>query len=102
VNLASPTLDELSPGMVDSAAVRSKLSKQLKIDLDGYEQVHLRREQIDHASIITDAEMDEIMDELGPREIPCTTRVKHLGEYVARIWLRGGYKIPLKVLVVKR
>ena len=78
--------------------MRKKLSKQLLITLEPHEKVHLRGEPLE--SDMTDEEIDAALQELGDE--PCTTQVRQLGEYLARISLRGGYKIPLRVEVLKR
>ena len=93
----------MNPGMVDAVAVRKKLSKQLRIDLEPHEKVHLRAEPVLHSELT-----EEVMEEMLKTEFDdssdtrCTTQVKELGEYLARISLRGGFMVPLKVEVGKR
>jgi hypothetical protein len=83
-------------------AIRKKISKQLRIDLEPHEKVHLYPEQVIHSEL-TESSLQEIVDtKMGDAETPCTTVVKELGEYVARVSLRGGYMVPLKVEVLKR
>jgi hypothetical protein len=81
--------------------VREKLSKQLKIDLYRREKIHLRSERVVHA-VVTEKETEQFLNELGDEHLPCEVNLRHLGEYVARITLRGGYQIPLKIEVLKR
>ena len=94
--------DETSPGMVDAKAIKQKLSKQLKIDLEKTESIHLWPEQIHSFSDLTDEDTEKVMADLGDPSTPCTTQVRKLGLYLARISLRGGYQIPLRVEVNKR
>ena len=97
-----PLTEKVHPGMVDARAVRSKLSKQLKIDLEKHEKVHLLAEPVIHSEL-TEEMLNEIMHKtLGDVAEPCTTQVRELGEFVARIALKGGFMVPLKVEVVKR
>lgn len=89
--------------MVDAVAIRKKLSKQLKIDLEPHEKVHLMAEPVLHSDL-TESSMDEMMKspDFGETDQPCTTQVRKLGEYLARISLKGGFQVPLKVEVLKR
>lgn len=84
--------------------VRKKLSKQLKIDLEPHEKVHLRLKPIDETvgeeGKLTS--LDSYMDEFGDSEVECTAKIKQLGRYVARISLSGGYSIPLSIEIKKR
>jgi hypothetical protein len=94
----------LKPGFVDAKAVRDKLSVQLKIDLQRHEKVHLHKEEV-NLDEMTDAQLDEFVSKpeiFGDRDVPCTIQIKTLGQYVARISLKGGFSIPLKFEVVKR
>lgn len=91
--------------MVDAKAVRQKLSKQLKIDLEDHEHVHLIAEPVVHAELETDDDVEQVLQQhLGSTSATekCETQVKELGEYLARIALKGGFMVPLKVEVVKR
>lgn len=92
----------MQPGTVDAKAIRKKLSKQLKIDLDPHEKVHLRAEPFLHSEL--DEKMAEpfLKEEFPAVHEPCPTQVRQLGEYMARIALRGGFLVPLKVEVLKR
>lgn len=97
----SPDGRAIGPGSVDQKTVREKLSKQLKIDLFRHEKIHLRHEAVSHAEL-SELDLEAMLEELGDDSTPCDTRIKHLGEYVARISLRGGYKVPLKLEILKR
>jgi ribosomal protein L9 len=97
-----PATNVVAPGMVDAKAVRKKLSKQLRIDLELHETVHLQKEPVLSHTELTDAEEQAIMEGLGDPEEKCQTQIRALGLYLARISLRGGFQIPLKVEVVKR
>jgi hypothetical protein len=101
VDAAGTEYNAIAPGMVDAKAVRRKLSKQLKIELEPHEKVHVIKEQVNHSEL-RDKQLELLMKDLGDRDTPCTTQIKHLGEYVARISLQGGYSIPLKIEVLKR
>jgi ribosomal protein L9 len=93
------------PGMVDAKAVRRKLSRQLKIDLEPHERIHLVPEPVESLSDLPDDEIEAIMKEkLGevPGDQPCTVQIRQLGDFLARITLSGGYTVPLKFEVVKR
>ena len=96
----------IKPGMVDSKAVRQKLNKQLRINLEPHERVHIHKEQVDYNEM-TSTQLSEMVmkDELfgvEDRDKTCTIQIKSLGVYVARVCLRGGYNIPLKLEVLKR
>lgn len=104
VDAASAAADynAVSPGLVDAKAVRRKLSKQLNIDLEEHEKVHVLKEPVNHAELTTERQVEPILQQFGEADVRCTTQIKHLGEYIARISLRGGYSIPLKLEVLKR
>ena len=95
------TTDSFHPGMVDSNAVRKKLSKQLKIDLESYERVHLYKEPVSYGDYNEKA-TEELMGTLGDSEVKCEVQIKKVGDYIARITLRGGYSVPLRFEVTKR
>lgn len=89
----------IHPGMVDHVAVRQKLSKQLKIDLEDHETVQI--------SEIDDIEKEKSMEEhlnsmkkLGEGE-ECQVQLKAVGEYLVKISLQGG-DVGLRLAVVKR
>ena len=94
----------LSPSHVDAAMVRQKLSKQLKIDLEPHEKVHVRLLPLDLSADEKGnvRSLESYMEEFGDPEVECTTQIKRLGIYVARISLRGGVSIPLRLEVEKR
>ena len=90
--------------MVVALNVRQKLSKQLKIDLEKHEMVHICKDDVNYQEM-NDKQLDEFVlntERFGDRNIKCTQAIKTLGQYIARISLRGGYDIPLKFEVVKR
>jgi len=109
--------DTLHPGFVTTNHIRQKLSKQLKIDLDESEPIHILRNEsakgaADASAAATttttnplnfaeldDAKIQAMADELVP--VP-DIQINRLGEYLAVIGLKGGYAIPLRVLVLKR
>jgi hypothetical protein len=95
----------IKPGMVDAKAIRRKLNKQLRIRLEPYEKVHIHKESVNFDET-TDKELNELVmnTELYgiDREKSCNNQIKMLGQYVARISLRGGYNIPLKFEIIKR
>ena len=97
----------MHPGMVDAKALRTKLSKQLKIDLDMSEHVQIHPEPIasfveleqddpnlEHflQNVMTDADMEKDGE----------LQLKRLGDYMAKIVLAGGHMVPLKFTVMKR
>ena len=88
--------------MVDAKAIRQKLSKQLRIDLEPHEKVHLLAEPVVHAELTEKATEDILQEQFGEVSQPCQTQVRQLGEFLARIALKGGFMVPLKVEVVKR
>jgi len=88
--------------MVDAKAVRRKLSKQLKIDLEPHEKIHLRKEPVISHAELTELDMKTMMEDMGDPQEPCKVEIRQLGEFLARISLRGGYSIPLKVEILKR
>jgi hypothetical protein len=86
--------------MVNSKILRQKLSKQLMIDLEAHEKIHLRGEPL--ISEVTERDVNNIMEELGDRDTPCNIEIRQLGEFIARISLGGGYSIPVRFEVLKR
>jgi len=93
----------LSPSHVEAKMLYSKISKQLKIDLEPHEQIHLLPQLLeDDKEEDPAAYLESLMEQFGDAETPCTTKVKQLGQFLARISLRGGYSVPLRVEVVKR
>ena len=96
-----PTTKMTNPGMVDAVSIRKKLSKQLMIDLEPHEKVHLRSEPL-LVTELSEEEVEEMMANMGDKDTKCETKVRELGEYLARISLDGGYTVPLRVEVLKR
>ena len=89
------------PGMVDEKAIREKISKQLKIDLDDDELLHIRETPLETHDNLTDEALDDIMSKIDT-SAPCHVQLKQMGTFVAKITLRGGYAVPLKFTVLKR
>lgn len=118
--------DTLHPGIVTTDNIRQKLSKQLKIDLDDSEPIHILRNitaaasNDDSGAVTSDsttttnplnfAELDDakiqvMADELVPitdASGKCSIQINRLGEYLAVIGLKGGYAVPLRVLLRQR
>jgi hypothetical protein len=70
--------------------------------LEPHETIHLRAEPVHHAELDqTPMELQALLDSI-PADKACETQVKQLGEYLACISLRGGYRIPLRVEVLNR
>lgn len=88
--------------MVDAKAIRKKLSKQLRIDLEPHESVHLLAEPVIHSELTEGGTEEMMQEQFGDASQPCSTQVRQLGEFLARISLKGGFMVPLKVEVVKR
>ncbi|KAL3795940.1 hypothetical protein HJC23_002211 [Cyclotella cryptica] len=116
VDLNTPNL--CHPGHVSAKHLRQKLSKQLKIDLEPHETIHIRNEPVAGLDEMDEKElMDLIMtmdndvsgqksgdeDAVAAAEpCDCDTKVKYLGDYVAKITLAGGYVVPLKFRIERR
>lgn len=142
VDLNLPTM--CHPGHVDAKNLRAKLSKQLKIDLEEHETIHIRNEPVvgledkDEQQLMQlikemdedvaakpageggDAEVSGGTEDVGETEEvvaadkgdanevdegvkkDCDTKVKQLGDYVAKITLEGGYIVPLKFRIDRR
>lgn len=88
-----PVTESIAPGLVNARNVKSKLSKQLKIDLEPHEKIHLM-----------DTPSNELPQDsaFGPVEEACKTEIRQLGSYWARITLEGGHAVYLRTLVLKR
>lgn len=88
------------PGMVDAAALREKLSKQLMIDLEEHEKITIDDLPVKFSELkIEDDDLPLIpLDDVEK----CTVELKKLGEYIATIHLSGGFQIPLKFHIIKR
>lgn len=104
---ADPSTGAISPGKVTSMNVRDKLSRQLKIDLEDHETVHLRAQPVIGFAEIDDDKIENMLTDIGTvdedgKTNACQVEIRQLGEYLAKISLSGGYSLPLKVAVVKR
>jgi hypothetical protein len=93
-----PESQKLSPGKVTAQMLRSKISKQLKIDLEDHETIHLMEDTVmfEDNTPATLLAMVEAIDVTAP----CKREIRKVGDYVARITLAGGYAVPLKWTVV--
>ena len=95
------TTDALHPGHVNASNIREKLGKQLKIDLDENDTLHIySNTPMAHAEL-DDAKLQALVDEIEI-EGDCDQEVRRLGEYLAKISLPGGYAVPLKFQVLQR
>lgn len=93
----------IHPGMVNATMVREKLSKQLKIDLDDDEFIQIHPEPVSHSLLEDDDLMKQElkkMQSLGDEK--CSVELKALGEYLAKIHLRGNQEIGLRLVILKR
>jgi len=88
---------------VNHKVIRKKLSKQLRIDLDDHEMVHITPDTIMFDEVKED-EIEAMMKNnlTQNKEEVCSTEIRKLGDYLARIWLAGDHYIPLRVSVVRR
>lgn len=121
VDLNTPTM--CHPGHVSAKHLRQKLSKQLKIDLEPHESIHIMDEPVVGLEEMDEKELIDLimsMDEEGDKPGPnsnmtveeatkegvglndCNTQLKYLGDYVAKITLAGGYVVPLKFRIERR
>ncbi|OEU14867.1 hypothetical protein FRACYDRAFT_262122 [Fragilariopsis cylindrus CCMP1102] len=120
--------DTLHPGVVTTENLREKMSKQLKIDLNENEAMHIFREDADNNTTdssdssaanttttttttttnpINFAEIDEVkiqamIDDFIPTTDTCPIKINRLGDYLAVIGLKGGYTVPLRFVVRQR
>lgn len=104
---ADPSTGAVAPGKVTSTNVRDKLSRQLKIDLEEHETIHLRAKPVVSFAEMDKSEIDNMLNEIGSSNEEgntedCKAEIRQLGEYLAKISLKGGYSLPLKFAVVKR
>jgi hypothetical protein len=98
------SVDALHPGKVNAWNIRDKLSKQLMIDLEDHEQIHIYKHEGDTPLSVSDLEdrtIQQIVSGMDTSE-PCQVEIKQLGEYLCVITLDGGHTVPLKVLVSQR
>ncbi|CAB9512566.1 expressed unknown protein [Seminavis robusta] len=93
-----PETQAVSPGKVDANTIRTKLAKQLKIDLDKNEEVHLMDDPVIWDDFTSD-KLLETVESMDTQE-PCSKEIRKLGDYIARISLAGGYVVPLKWTIV--
>jgi ribosomal protein L9 len=97
------------PGMVDHKAIREKLSKQLKIDLEPHEKIQILPDPISFSALEDD---DTLMEELLKKMDPlgesdgddgeCKVQLKTLGDYLVKIHLKGDKAVGLKLSVLRR
>jgi hypothetical protein len=99
----------LHPGAVTAQNLRDKLSKQLKIDLDDDENIHIYSDGGSSNTLqpmvfaeLSDSKIQSMVEEYKPDDGPCSIQVKRLGEYLAKISLKGGYAVPLRFVVQQR
>lgn len=120
------------PGHVDHKNLREKLSKQLKIDLEDHETIHIRNELVMGLEEKPELELMQLLREMDVEDVPvmagdeedgaesnveaasggdddgdgdvkeCDVKTKQLGDYVAKITLAGGYVVPLKFTIGRR
>ena len=122
VDLNTPNL--CHPGHVSAKHLRQKLSKQLKIDLEPHESIRIRNEPVVGLDEMEEKELMDLITSMkedgsegeatnsgltveeaakeGVGFNDCDTQVKHLGDYVAKITLAGGYVVPLKFRIERR
>lgn len=91
----------MHPGVVTAENLKQKLSKQLKIDLDDGEEIHILETPVESHENLTEEESDALMETIDSSE-PCQVKLHQTGMYLAKISLAGGYTVPLKFLVLKR
>ena len=104
------SVDSLHPGKVTAVNLREKLAKQLKIDLEEDEAIHIvRLESSDTTTVapvifaeMSEAKVQSTVDEYQTGESQCSVEIKRLGEYLAKISLKGGYSVPLRFSVLQR
>jgi hypothetical protein len=98
--------NSIKPGMVDAKAIRQKLNKQLRISLEPHERVHIHKEEVDYDEMtpkeLSEMVMNDALFGVENRDKTSNAQIRSLGQYVARICLRGGFNIPLKLEVLKR
>jgi hypothetical protein len=94
-------MDALHPGIVTALNIRQKLSKQLKIDLEPHETIHIHPlNSLSHAEL-DNIKVQSMVDEFEP-EGKCETKIKRLGDYLAKISLDGGHSVPLRFVAQPR
>ena len=112
------------PGHVNASNLKDKLSKQLLIDLEDHELIHIRSEPVPGLEDLEDSEIADLLlkdeaattegddvvqaksegdgDDEASQVEECNVEIKQLGEYLAKITLAGGFTVPLKVKVERR
>jgi hypothetical protein len=88
-------------GKVNCWNIRKKLSKQLKIDLEDHETIHICSKEPVQFSELNEKKIEEMLDAVDAEQ-PCSVDVKRLGEYIASIGLEGGYSVPLKFQIIQK
>lgn len=96
------SVDTLHPGYVTACNVKHKLSKQLRIDLDANEPLHIFSEEPMVIDEVNDDKLQTMVDEFQPGEFSCEIKLRRLGTYLAKISLEGGYSVPLKFVIQPR
>jgi hypothetical protein len=109
------SVDTLHPGKVTAENLREKLSKQLKIDLEDDEPIHICVDGGSSSgssssgsiaplifSELNENKIQTMVEEYKPADGPCSVEIKRLGDYLAKISLRGGYSVPLYFSVGQR
>lgn len=95
------SVDAIHPGIVTALNIRQKLSKQLQIDLEEYETIHIHPLQsLSHAEMDGD-KVQSMVEEFEPKG-KCDIKIKRLGDYLAKIILEGGHSVPLRFVVQQR
>ena len=79
--------------------LRVQLSRQLKIDLDDTERIHILPEPL--IQDFSDEEIDSMIQAI-PSDVECTVQLKKLGFFIAKISLSGNYAVPLRFQVIKK
>lgn len=87
--------------MVTAWNLRQKLSKQLKIQLQGHETIHIHPLNVLSHSELDNDKVQNLVDEFQP-EGTCEVKIKRVGDYVAKITLEGGFSVPLRFVVQQR
>jgi ribosomal protein L9 len=95
----------IHPGIVDHKAVREKLAKQLRIDLEDIETLQIYPDPIPHSSFEEDGSiMDKSLNKMEPLQDgeTCKVVLKALGEYLVKINLKGDHAVGLRLAVRRR
>ncbi len=95
------SVDVLHPGTVTAYNIRQKLSKQLKIELEPHETIHIHPlDSLSHSEL-DNSNAQSMVDEFEP-EGKCNVKIKRLGDYIAKISLDGGHSVPVRFVVQKK